>query len=66
MVISKKNCTPACNIVMNGTVLKIVHTFNYLGSLITSDGRCIHEEEEEEKETLFDPKSANVQCITLS
>ena len=22
MVISKKNCTPACNIVMNGTVLK--------------------------------------------
>ena len=23
-------------------------------------------EEEEEEETLFDPKSANVQCITLS
>ena len=41
MVISKKNCTPACNIVMNGTVLKQVHKFNYLGSLITSDGRCI-------------------------
>ena len=33
MVISKKNCTPTCNIVMNGTVLKQVHTFNYLGSL---------------------------------
>ena len=43
MVISKKNCTPACNIVMNGTVSKQVHTFNYLGSLITSDGRCINE-----------------------
>ena len=28
---------------MNGTVLKQVHTFNYLGSLITSDGRCINE-----------------------
>ena len=25
-----------------------------------------HIEEEEEEETLFDPKSANVQCITLS
>ena len=43
MVISKKKCTPACNIVMNGTVLKQVHTFNYLGSLITSNGRCINE-----------------------
>ena len=43
MVISEKNCTPACNIVMNGTVLKQVHTFTYLGSLITSDGRCINE-----------------------
>ena len=43
MVISKKNFTPACNIVMNGTVLKQVHKFNYLGSLITSDGRCINE-----------------------
>ena len=43
MVISKKNCMPACNIVMNGTVLKQVHKFNYLGSLITSDGRCINE-----------------------
>ena len=43
MVISKKICTPACNIVMNGTVLKQVHKFNYLGSLITSDGRCINE-----------------------
>ena len=28
---------------MNGTVLKQVHKFNYLGSLITSDGRCINE-----------------------
>ena len=43
MVISKKNCTPTCNIVMNGTVLKQVHKFNHLGSLITSDGRCINE-----------------------
>ena len=43
MVISKKNCTPACNIVINGTALKHVHKCNYLGSLITSDGRCINE-----------------------
>ena len=28
---------------MNGTVLKQVHKFNYLGSLITTDGRCINE-----------------------
>ena len=28
---------------MNGTVLKQVHKFNYIGSLITSDGRCINE-----------------------
>ena len=26
----------------------------------------IEEEEEEEEETLFDPTSANVQCITVS
>ena len=42
MVISKKNCRPlrlhAIIIVMNGRVLKQVHKFNYLGSLITSDG----------------------------
>ena len=43
MVISKKNCTPTCNIVKNGTVLKQVHKFNYFGSLITSDDRCINE-----------------------
>ena len=34
MVISKKNRMPACNIVMNGTVLKQVKKFNYLGSLV--------------------------------
>ena len=43
MVISKKNRTPTCNIVMNGTVLKQVHKYNYLGSLLTSDGRCTNE-----------------------
>ena len=47
MVISKKNCRPlrlhAIIIVMNGRVLKQVHKFNYLGSLITSDGWCINE-----------------------
>ena len=40
MVISKKNYTTTCNMVAYGTVLKQVRTFNYLGSLITSDGRC--------------------------
>ena len=43
MVISNKNCTHTSNSIMNGTVLKQVHKFNYLGSLITSDCRCINE-----------------------
>ena len=30
MVISQKNSTPVCNIVMNWTVLKQVNKFNYL------------------------------------
>ena len=30
MVISQKNCTPVCTIVMNWTVLKQVNKFNYL------------------------------------
>ncbi|BFY98674.1 hypothetical protein BsWGS_01714 [Bradybaena similaris] len=43
MVITKKQCIPKCNIVVNGTSLKQVNEFKYLGTLITSDGRCIKE-----------------------
>lgn len=40
MVISKKAVIPSCNININGNILKQVHKFKYLGTLITSDGRC--------------------------
>ncbi|BFZ19228.1 hypothetical protein BsWGS_22267 [Bradybaena similaris] len=34
---------PKCNIVVNGTSLKQVNEFKYLGTLKTADGRCIKE-----------------------
>ena len=43
MVITKKQCIPNCNIVVNGTCLKQVNEFKYLGTLITVDERCIRE-----------------------
>ena len=39
MVISKKSC-PKCVIKINGTTLKQVSQFKYLGTLITADGKC--------------------------
>ena len=43
MVISRKEPTPACKIEINGTILKQVQTFKYLGTNITSDGKCTTE-----------------------
>ena len=40
MVISRKTPTPTCNIKINGTTLKQVQHFKYLGTIISSDGRC--------------------------
>jgi len=40
MVISKKNNEIKCNINVEGTTLKQVNSFKYLGTVITSDGRC--------------------------
>src|SRR5579871_5581650 len=43
MVITKKKCPPECNIKVDGITLKLVSIFEYLGTLITADGRCIKE-----------------------
>ena len=40
MVISRKTPTQTCNIKINGTTLKQVQHFKYLGTIISSDGRC--------------------------
>lgn len=40
MVITKKKVIPTCNIWIGDNQIKQVTHFNYLGSLITSDGRC--------------------------
>ena len=43
MSISKNKSPPTCNININGESIKQVVRFNYLGSTITSDGRCDEE-----------------------
>ena len=43
MVISKNKNNPICNITLKGNILKQVDKFKYLGTIITSDGKCIHE-----------------------
>lgn len=43
MVVSKKNITPTCKIILNGKTLKQVTKFKYLGTLITPDARCTSE-----------------------
>uniref|UniRef100_A0AAQ6A1U7 ribonuclease H n=1 Tax=Amphiprion ocellaris TaxID=80972 RepID=A0AAQ6A1U7_AMPOC len=40
MVISKSKIHPRCNLNVEGNNIKQVEKFNYLGSLITDDGRC--------------------------
>ena len=43
LVISKKQITPSCKITVNGAEVKQLNCFEYLGSNITSDGRCVSE-----------------------
>ena len=40
MVISKDSQSPPCNLSCAGTKIEQVNSFNYLGSVLTSDGRC--------------------------
>ena len=40
MVISKKKETPKCHLIVNGQAMRQVKQFSYLGSILTSDGRC--------------------------
>ena len=39
-LVSKERQPPTCNLICNGTGIKQVNSFNYLGSMLTSDGRC--------------------------
>ena len=43
MVVTRKNEIPQCNIQVNGNILQQVNRYNYLGTVITSDGRCLEE-----------------------
>jgi hypothetical protein len=43
MITSKKNNQLKCSIMVDGTILKQVNNFKYLGTVITSDGRCTTE-----------------------
>ena len=40
MVISKSETPPTCTLKLGNTTIEQVDTFNYLGSVVTSDGRC--------------------------
>ena len=40
MTVSKKPDPPPCTLTANGENIKQVRKFNYLGSLLTSDGKC--------------------------
>ena len=40
MVVSKERQPPTCNLICNGTGIEQVNSFNYLGSMLTSAGRC--------------------------
>ena len=43
MVITGKKEIPHCNIQVNGHILKQMNRYSYLGTFITSDGRCLEE-----------------------
>ena len=43
MVMTKKESVPECTITIKGEMVKKVNNFKYLGSNITSDGRCVTE-----------------------
>jgi len=40
MVGAKQATVPECNIFVEGIKIQQVDKFNYLGSLLTSDGKC--------------------------
>jgi len=40
MVVCKSQQTPKCNVKCNNAPIEQVDSFNYLGSLLTADGRC--------------------------
>ena len=40
MVVLKERQPPTCNLICNGTGIEQANSFNYLGSMLTSDGRC--------------------------
>ena len=42
MVVSKRE-SPVCVLKMGHNRIKLVHTFNYLGSLLTENGKCDEE-----------------------
>ena len=43
MVMTKKESVPECRITINGEMVKQLNNFKYLGSNITSNGRCVTE-----------------------
>ena len=43
MVVTGKKEIPQCDIRVNGHILKQVNRYSYLGTVITSDGRCLEE-----------------------
>ena len=43
MVISKKKEAPTCNLKVKDKIVKQVSAFNYLGSTVTEDSRCVSE-----------------------
>ena len=43
MVISRNENKPIVNIKVDGTALKQVGSFNYLGQTVSDDGRCVDE-----------------------
>ena len=40
MVVCSDRQTPKCNLKCNNVTIEQVDSFNYLGSLLTTDGRC--------------------------
>ena len=43
MMMTKKESVPECRITIKGEMVKQVNNFKYLGSNITSDGKCVTE-----------------------
>ena len=61
MSISQNKSSPTCNVNINGVSIKQVVRFNYLGSTITSDGRC--DEEIKKRIALSKQAFQNMNCF---